>query len=770
MKKAAAFLNGLKALIRGKNSVLRYFLLSYIIVLLLPIIVTFYLYFNSLDKFTEEINNANEANLSLIKNTVDSRFREAQNLYRRIALDKHIVKLAALKNELSDQNRYTMKEIIESLEVYTVSNEVISGFYIYYKNLDLIISNRVLTDAETLYRTQEIEEIDYPVFKSLLNKTSYGELTSFNDSAISYIQSIPMTERGEPLGTVVVNVDTEKLKSQLTSLKLADGGTILVIGKDNEILFNTTPELKIENDYLNSKKYDETETYKSGSYMVTKMKSEFSDVYYVSVIPVGVFNKSVNSMKSIAVISFSVCMIIGIAMVLVFTIKSYDPIDEILRMFHKKQDNNECASTNEYNLIKSLISRIINEKDEVLEEKEKQREVLKYSFLNRLIKGKIITNIEVLDALDSYEINFESNHFATILFYLEDYSRLFHEENIGDEKKSLELVHFIMKNVVEELISSKYAGFLVEVDEFLVGLVNLDGNDYENNMLDIAREAKEFIENNFGIKFSIAISSIHNGFSELPECYRECCETIEYKQLVSAEEIILYNNIKNTGESDNPVSATLEQQQKFMNCMKASDYFAAGNIISNMISVDLNPALQLDIIKCRMFSIINLMLNATTVISMNFDSNFFEELNASEKLLSCQNPKELSECISLIMQALSDNEKQKRKKKGEMIGEEIVKYIEENYSKFDLSVSLLADYFDVSVPYLSKYFRKQYQIGLLDYIHRVRISKSKIFLKQANLSIKDISEKVGYTDSDAFIRVFKKYEGLPPGRYREQLI
>ena len=97
----------------------------------------------------------------------------------------------------------------------------------------------------------------------------------------------------------------------------------------------------------------------------------------------------------------------------------------------------------------------------------------------------------------------------------------------------------------------------------------------------------------------------------------------------------------------------------------------------------------------------------------------------------------------------------------------MIAFIEGNYSNYDLSVSMVADKYNMNIVNLSKYFKKHYGIGMLDYIHKLRIEKAKLLIKDEKLSIKDVGEKVGYYNSAAFIRVFKKYEGITPGKHKE---
>ena len=50
----------------------------------------------------------------------------------------------------------------------------------------------------------------------------------------------------------------------------------------------------------------------------------------------------------------------------------------------------------------------------------------------------------------------------------------------------------------------------------------------------------------------------------------------------------------------------------------------------------------------------------------------------------------------------------------------------------------------------------------------MRIANAKKLLAETDLKIKQIASTVGYISDINFIRVFKRYEGTTPGRFREQ--
>lgn len=73
----------------------------------------------------------------------------------------------------------------------------------------------------------------------------------------------------------------------------------------------------------------------------------------------------------------------------------------------------------------------------------------------------------------------------------------------------------------------------------------------------------------------------------------------------------------------------------------------------------------------------------------------------------------------------------------------------------------------MSYSYLSRYFKQQTGCNFIYYLYRLRIDKAKEMLKNSGFKINQIAENVGFSDVNNFIRMFKKYEGITPGKYRE---
>ncbi len=99
----------------------------------------------------------------------------------------------------------------------------------------------------------------------------------------------------------------------------------------------------------------------------------------------------------------------------------------------------------------------------------------------------------------------------------------------------------------------------------------------------------------------------------------------------------------------------------------------------------------------------------------------------------------------------------------------ILEIVKNEYPDPMLNVSAIADKLGKNVDYISRVFKQTTTIGLLDYIHHMRVKAAKdLLIHQPSLSVAQIGERVGYFGADSFIRSFKRIEGVTPGRYRAQ--
>lgn len=119
--------------------------------------------------------------------------------------------------------------------------------------------------------------------------------------------------------------------------------------------------------------------------------------------------------------------------------------------------------------------------------------------------------------------------------------------------------------------------------------------------------------------------------------------------------------------------------------------------------------------------------------------------------------------ISEQIQLLIDEEKKEKH-----IISEVIEYIDDNVDSPDLSVSSVADYFDISISNLSHQFKTQMGCTISAYITEKKFAYASELLLTTDKSVSMIAEMLGYSQARSFIRKFGQYYGVSPMEYRNQ--
>ena len=128
--------------------------------------------------------------------------------------------------------------------------------------------------------------------------------------------------------------------------------------------------------------------------------------------------------------------------------------------------------------------------------------------------------------------------------------------------------------------------------------------------------------------------------------------------------------------------------------------------------------------------------------------------------------KEFDSKLAELMEMLRDMKRNGSKLENTCL--KAMQYIQEKYWNPQLSLTQLGDELNISPYYLSRLFKERYGMSISDFLAKVRIQKAKEQLCSTNDNICVIAEECGFFSSNVFIRVFKKWEGITPGAYREQ--
>jgi two-component system response regulator YesN len=97
---------------------------------------------------------------------------------------------------------------------------------------------------------------------------------------------------------------------------------------------------------------------------------------------------------------------------------------------------------------------------------------------------------------------------------------------------------------------------------------------------------------------------------------------------------------------------------------------------------------------------------------------------------------------------------------------QIIDYIHMNFTK-PLTLNTLAEKFYMNPHYLGQLIKKHLCVSFNQYLHSLRIDHAKHLLQTDEVKVNDLASSLGYSDSQYFSKVFKKFTGISPSDYKQ---
>jgi YesN/AraC family two-component response regulator len=430
----------------------------------------------------------------------------------------------------------------------------------------------------------------------------------------------------------------------------------------------------------------------------------------------------------------------------------------------KNQDEDE------YNFIKKIISNTLSEKEAYQENIKKFSDRLKNDFLMQLFRGKLNNNaIQHMKKLHNVDVSDEANYII-MTAYLDDIS-LMHYEDFSDAEmdEKLDIAWLILKSTLDELLlQGELKSLSVKEDDLIYYLIDTGDIKPEEAFTQVRTIKNKLIDlskNKFKISIFVALSNVHKGYEGIKKAYSQTDKAVEYYLLTGKEQA----EPEQPDKLERPKTISFDFRkdiEQFTQSILAKEIGQAKNLLNNIFAkwfVQGRP--PADIVKYRMSEVINACINSIENIKMSYDNHFMDCMQMMNILFNCKNTEDLQAEIQKILDYLEEYITEMDNSEPDII-QKSVRYMDDNYYDSDLNISSLANHFDINAPYLSRQFKKNTGMGPLEYLQLKRIEESKKLLRQTNESIKEISQKVGFTYEVSFIRVFKKFEGVTPGIFR----
>ncbi len=260
----------------------------------------------------------------------------------------------------------------------------------------------------------------------------------------------------------------------------------------------------------------------------------------------------------------------------------------------------------------------------------------------------------------------------------------------------------------------------------------------------------------YQLELFLVLGEETQSLDQLRKEYGELKEQLDYQFFVSRSVLMVRDEFFSLKKENSMLELYLE---KIYNCAKMSDYRGIRKELEKVFAY---------VEKQTGFSSIYIKYTFTDLLKKICDHT-----KSGMNLVACieqiYQAKSMGEVKRIMFEALDEMEKVKCVEAKENRLVRMTKnIIHEKYGENDLNVSYIADELHVSSAYLSSLYKIETGQNLVKYITWYRIEKSKELLKQTNLKISDVAERVGYLNVSYYISIFRNYEGCSPVQFREK--
>lgn len=739
----------------------RNLLFSYVIILVVLLILSITVYSIVFNIAFNEHKTYMSNVLKTSKVEMDSKLLVAENVANQISTSNEVL-------DYADNSRknfsYDDLQSIQYLKNAAALNKDIENIYLYKEGENRIVSSSTSTFLEDYFISMhKTDGYDFKQWYDFLNDKTYTKKIVSLPRAdipagkrgdfIAYVQhlNVGRTKTGM---TIVVLFDADNISKLMLGQGDERGEQFLIVDKSGKILVsrgNVINEGGIEK-YVPDKDNASLTTRIDGKKVViSSLKSSTASWKYIIVSD---YNMYYSKMHTVAWIMFALILLFIImgVIVLFFSVKrNYKPVDQLMSSMSKingiENDNSE------FEFINDTLHDIYSKNKEFEKINRNNSDRLREEYLRNLIEG-IITDHKVSDEEEmlKYGIKLISDTFVIVEINING--------KVGNDETgmNLDLMAFAVNNVANELFRQKeilYYSVRMRSDAMFV-ILNFP-DDYNNGkirntIISVCGDVGEFFIKNYDQMLDFSVSTAEQSTESLPDCYKQSVQAMDYKFVCGKGRVIFYDDIRNKRTSciyDNELINILTKN------IQAGKYEQSKDIIDKLFE---------DIIYSEKYSLISVR------------SFVFELTHAVDCAMANQYSFDTEELINStaaeiqehLLKTISDYCSYVSKKGDVLISEKIIKYIEDNYSNIDLSINMIGEAFDMAPSYVSRLFREQTQVSLLNYLHKYRVNKSKDLL-HGKMSLNSVALQVGYVSANSYNRVFKKFEGITPGQYRREM-
>lgn len=567
---------------------------------------------------------------------------------------------------------------------------------------------------------------------------------------------------------IIINIDQAYI---LNTIRLISGSSqdtdIFVMNSGGEILSHTDSSFFMKD--FSKKDYAKRildENKSQGSFiekidgkdqLVTYVKSGQLNWYFVSVRPYKTIIYNIYRLRAITAAIALALLLFGIFISMVITGFIYNPMKSLV---NKIANNGHDALPVKTKLDEcEIISEAFSKSQEI---EKNARSVIKENYLVSLVTGNLSEAAAHDEIIKDIERELLGPYFCCFLLKIDNSSKL---KDIPDSE-DLKFTNCSLYNISSRQFKDYSSIDVVKIENGgVVLLVQLAKDVLDKQMLQILNEMQNTIKNKFNLTISISIGDIVYSRDDIHISYKSCIEYIKYRLFYGYGCTIDSSRMKEHFNKNTKYPALTEK--KIIELIKSGNRSPIEDLVDDFIN-SIYPASYYQAINyCNQFIIAVFRCFENSVDLLNYNISAIDGINNSETL------EDISQIMlgfcSRVISLLDEKNNTATAQKYKIIIDRVQNYVKDNYNNQNLSLEFVSDIVGLSAGYLGKLFKSNTNISFNEYLNSIRLEKAKVLLATTNEPASKICETVGIYNITYFSTLFKKYYGLTPSQFREQI-
>lgn len=751
------------------SKIFRRFLISYLVILIIPMMAGFISYQVSLDTAEKySIINSRQV-LTQSKKILDQSLDEIDRFVLQFSQDRDLNII--LNKNASDKNKIVsiLRQLVDKISPYATTNEFLENFYIYFKKSELIV-----TPESVYYRPYHFYEGNYYIDmamseweENILNnerqiipsKLYMQDETSTN--VITYVQPLPMNDFAEHRGSIIIPIENQKLNNLLEGVVEQFNGWAFILDEDHQLI--TANGIDKEEIAPLKKKVinEEGPIYLDNKTLLITEKSEKNDWLYVAGIPNKALIQEAAPIKYITWTVTGITLIIGLFICLFFAYRNSRPINRVIKTLKEYADPD---AKNEYDFLDGNISKLISTNTDLQMQLSEQKPLLKDAFLKQLLSGEITErNSNLYEFANQANVHLSYHNGYVAVLKIEGYEYMSSSE-IYEE---LNAIRIVIQQESMRICDQFYATNFHSDKLVYIFLYQEDEKVLKEKIGKMFTSLQNLFQDEYRVLLKTGLGYPFNSLSDISRSYNEAKQALDYASFSNEQKAIYWYDevLKETAVFHYP----LEYEFRLLKSLKEGETLEAEKIVQEIFEENVEKrCLSADMHEQFIYELRGTFYKALDQYVFRNDSTA-ESLRQKLKDISFfeEGMNEIKGRLIEVLQLYCEFVNRNRKESNHSIVNAIKDYVHQHFLCKDLTIYIISGHFSRPEKYISQIFKEETGEYLYEYLEKIRMDEAMNLLANSSRTINDIAEQVGYNSAHSFRRAFKRIHNMTPNQFRK---